>query len=152
MAYDLLLKGSFNHVISWGPHLEFWIIFDTLALFSTLRHYKCDAQQIFFLLAMIASQRMAAVRSCCASWSTREMNSVWTLFFIGLCTVNWWIYSFVYNLSSCWAVLANITVQCTTNTTLCMQWRTEWQPRVFAYCGCGGTCPDTSENSPHSVI
>jgi hypothetical protein len=69
-------------------------------LFSTLRHYKCDAKQTFFLLAMIASERLAAVRSCCVSWSTRELNSVWTLFFICLCTVNWWIYSFVYNLNS----------------------------------------------------
>lgn len=46
-AYGLLLKGSFNHVISWGPHLEFCIKFGTHAFFITLRHYECNALQTF---------------------------------------------------------------------------------------------------------
>ena len=139
-AYGLLLKGSFNHVISWSPHLQFCIKFGTRALFFTLTLWMQCTTNIFLYLPWLHQSEWL-------QWGGAVGHKVlekWTQFGHFFLLV-WWISSFVHNLNSCWAVLANITDQCTTNITVCLQCGTEWPPWVLADCGHGGSCPDISE-------
>lgn len=65
-AHSLLLKGNFNHFISFSScFFEFCTKFYTCAWFHTVGHQKYNAwNEHCCLLAMIASDWMAAVRSC----------------------------------------------------------------------------------------
>ena len=87
-AYGLL-KGIFNHDISWGPNFEFCIKFDTLALFCILRHYECDSQQTFLFTChdCIRVNGCSEVMLCILRYKRNELI-LDTFFFIGLCTVN----------------------------------------------------------------